>query len=98
MAIQIKTAAEIEKMRASGRILRQVHEAIAPLVKPGASTMDLEEQALASIAHFGVTSAFKGTTDIPQRFAPPLTRRWYTGCQAGLVSCGVAILSRSIAV
>ena len=65
MAIQIKTAAEIEKMRASGRVLRQVHEAIAPLVKPGASTMDLEEQALATIAEFGVISAFKGYHGFP---------------------------------
>ena len=32
MAIMIKTPAEIEKMRRSGLVLRQVHDAIAPLV------------------------------------------------------------------
>ena len=52
-------------MRASGRILRQVHDAIAPVVQPGASTMDLEEVAMARIAEFGVTAAFKGYHGYP---------------------------------
>jgi methionyl aminopeptidase len=41
MAIMIKTPQEIEKMRISGKALRQVHNAIAPHVVAGASTMDL---------------------------------------------------------
>ena len=50
MPILIKTRAEIEKMRASGRILRQVHNTLAPLVVAGATTMDLENAAVAKIA------------------------------------------------
>jgi methionyl aminopeptidase len=65
MAIQIKTAAEIEKMGFSGRILRQVHNAIAPLVRPGSSTMDLEAAATAMIAELGAISAFKGYHGYP---------------------------------
>jgi len=66
MPILIKTRTEIEKMRASGRILRQVHDAIAPLVVPGASTMDLEKAANAKIASFpGATAAFKGYHGYP---------------------------------
>lgn len=65
MAIQIKTAAEIEKMRASGRILSQVHEAVALVVQPGASTMDLEEAAMMAITGFGVKAAFKGYHGYP---------------------------------
>lgn len=65
MAILIKTAAEIERMRASGRILRQVHEAIAPVVRPGATTMDLEQVAMARIEQMGVTAAFKGYHGYP---------------------------------
>ena len=65
MAILIKTAAEIERMRASGRILRQVHEAIAPVVRPGATTMDLERVAMARIEQLGVTAAFKGYHGYP---------------------------------
>ncbi len=52
-------------MRASGRILRQVHDAIAPIVQPGATTMDLEEVAMARITEFGVTAAFKGYHGYP---------------------------------
>ena len=65
MAILIKTTREIEKMRASGRILREVHNAIAPLVKPGATTMDLEVAAGAKIAECGVVAAFKGYHGYP---------------------------------
>lgn len=65
MAIMIKTAGEIEAMRASGRILREVHNAIAPVVQPGATTMDLENAAAASIAEFGVQAAFKGYHGYP---------------------------------
>ncbi len=65
MAILIKTAREIDKMRASGRILREVHNAIAPVVQPGATTMDLENAATAKIAEFGVLAAFKGYHGYP---------------------------------
>lgn len=65
MAIQIKSASEIDRMRASGRILRQVHEVIAPLVRPGATTMDLERAAMARIEEFGVIAAFKGYHGYP---------------------------------
>jgi methionyl aminopeptidase len=65
MAIMIKSPAEIEKMRISGAILRQVHNAIAPHVKPGASTMDLERIAVAKIADLRATAAFKGYHGYP---------------------------------
>ena len=65
MAIQIKTAAEIEKMRRSGEALRQVHEAVRPLVVPGASTMDLELVAAARMDVLRAVSAFKGYHGFP---------------------------------
>jgi methionyl aminopeptidase len=65
MAIMIKSAQEIEKMRISGKALRQVHNAIAPHVIPGASTMDLERIAVAKIAELGATAAFKGYHGYP---------------------------------
>jgi methionyl aminopeptidase len=65
MAILIKTAAEIEKMRISGAILRQVHDAIAPHVLPGTSTMDLERIAVEKIASLGAIAAFKGYHGFP---------------------------------
>jgi methionyl aminopeptidase len=65
MAIMIKTPQEIEKMRVSGIALRKVHNAIAPHVKAGASTMDLEEIAVARISELGGTAAFKGYHGYP---------------------------------
>ena len=52
-------------MRRSGDILRQVHEAVRPLVVAGASTMDLEIAANAKIDSFGVKAAFKGYHGFP---------------------------------
>src|ERR1700749_3037791 len=65
MAILIKTSAEIEKMRRSGEALRQVHEAVRPLVVPGASTMDLENVAAAKMDVLRAVSAFKGYHGFP---------------------------------
>jgi methionyl aminopeptidase len=65
MAIMIKSPQEIEKMRISGIALRKVHDTIAPHVKAGASTMDLEEIAVAKIAELGAKAAFKGYHGYP---------------------------------
>jgi methionyl aminopeptidase len=61
----IKSPQEIEKMRISGIALRKVHDTIAPHVKAGASTMDLEEIAAAKIAELGAKAAFKGYHGYP---------------------------------
>lgn len=52
-------------MRASGAILRQVHEAVGAAVKVGATTMDLERVADAKITALGAKSAFKGYNNYP---------------------------------
>ncbi len=65
MAILIKTVAEIDKMRRSGEALHTVHEAVRPLVVPGASTMDLEKVAVAKIDALHAISAFKGYHGFP---------------------------------
>lgn len=65
MAIMIKSSHEVEMMRRSGQVLRQVHEAIRPLVQAGASTMDLEVAANESIHSFGAIAAFKGYHGFP---------------------------------
>lgn len=65
MAIAIKTPQEIQKMRRSGQVLAQVHEAVRQAVKPGVSTMDLEKVAERKIAELGGKPAFKGYMDYP---------------------------------
>src|SRR5579862_5048456 len=65
MAIVCKSASEIEKMRRSGRIVRQVLEHLRGVVAPGASTMDLERAAEEKIKDLGAKPAFKGYYDYP---------------------------------
>lgn len=43
MSVSIKTAAEIEKMRVAGRLAADVLEMIAPHVKAGVTTLDLDQ-------------------------------------------------------
>jgi len=65
MAIVCKSPAEIEKMRRSGKIVRQVLDEVAAMVKPGLSTMDLERAAAKKIKDLGAKPAFKGYYDYP---------------------------------
>jgi len=65
MAIMLKSAAEIEKMRTSGIALRKVHEAVKAAVRVGATTMDLERAAVAKIEELGAIPAFKGYHGYP---------------------------------
>lgn len=65
MAIVCKSAGEIDKMRRSGHIVRQVLESVQGLVAPGVSTMDLERAAEKKIRDFGAKPAFKGYYDYP---------------------------------
>ncbi len=65
MSIVCKSVSEIDKMRRSGRIVRQVLEATREAVAPGVSTMDLERVAERKIQDLGAKPAFKGYYDYP---------------------------------
>jgi methionyl aminopeptidase len=65
MAIVCKSAAEIEKMRHSGRIVREVLDHLRGLVAPGVTTMALERAAEQKIKQLGAKPAFKGYYDYP---------------------------------
>ncbi|HEY4899986.1 MAG TPA: type I methionyl aminopeptidase [Terriglobales bacterium] len=65
MSIVCKSVSEIEKMRRSGRIVRQVLDSVRELVSPGVSTMDLERVAERKIRELGAKPAFKGYYDYP---------------------------------
>jgi methionyl aminopeptidase len=65
MAIVCKSAGEIENMRRSGRIVRQVLDHLRGLVAPGVTTMDLEQAAESKIRELGAKPAFKGYYDYP---------------------------------
>src|SRR6202163_907024 len=65
MAIVCKSTAEIERMRNSGRIVREVLDHVRTLVAPGVTTMDLERAAEKKIKDLGAKPAFKGYYDYP---------------------------------
>src|SRR5580704_876687 len=65
MPIMIKTPLEIEKMRRSGQVVREVLEHVRQFVKPGASTQDLERAAEKKIKELGAKPAFKGYRGYP---------------------------------
>src|SRR5438067_10161820 len=66
MAVVCESGAELEEMRRSGHIVRQVLEATRAVVAPGVSTMDLERVAEKKILEAGAVSAFKGYHDYPR--------------------------------
>ncbi|HTZ95498.1 MAG TPA: type I methionyl aminopeptidase [Terriglobales bacterium] len=65
MAIVCKSATEIEKMRRSGHIVREVLDYLRGMVAPGVTTMDLERAAEKKIRELGAKPAFKGYYDYP---------------------------------
>lgn len=101
MAILIKSAAEIAKMRTSGIALRQVHDAVREAVHPGATTMDLERAAMARIQELRAVSAFKGYHGYPAALCTsvnhevihgiPSEKRVLRAGDVVSVDCGVVI-------
>ncbi|HEV2485018.1 MAG TPA: type I methionyl aminopeptidase [Terracidiphilus sp.] len=65
MAVVLKSSQEIEKMRRAGQIVREVLELVRSQVKPGATTLDLENAAVARLTELGVKAAFKGYHGFP---------------------------------
>ena len=65
MSIVIKTAEEIEAMRLAGRLAAEVLDHVAPFVKPGVTTGELDR-----ICHEYMTQV-QGTTPAPLNYAPP---------------------------
>jgi methionyl aminopeptidase len=65
MAVVLKSSGEIEKMRRAGQVVREVLELVRGLVKPGATTLDLEKAAEARLKELGVKAAFKGYHGFP---------------------------------
>src|SRR5215471_13951192 len=60
-----KSKAEIEKMRASGRIVAAVLKELADTVEPGMTTSDLDRLAEARIREAGALPTFKGYYGYP---------------------------------
>lgn len=58
MAVSIKSAREIELMRESGRILAKVHEELGKAIRPGISTLEIDELGEELIRSYGCIPNF----------------------------------------
>jgi methionyl aminopeptidase len=59
-AVTIKRPAEIEKMRAAGRILSDILDVLHAEIRPGVTTGELDEIAARMMRDAGAVSSFKG--------------------------------------
>ncbi len=65
MKIILKSPAELEKMRASGLLVNRILGELAAMVRPGVSTLDLENAAVRMMGDAGAKPAFKGYHGFP---------------------------------
>jgi methionyl aminopeptidase len=65
MAIQLRSAAELEKMYRAGQVVYEVLSALRADVRSGLTTMDLEEMAVKLISKGPGRAAFKGYRGYP---------------------------------
>ena len=65
MSVTIKSAREIELMRASGKILAKVHEYLGKELKPGMSTWEIDRLGEEIIRSYGCVPSFKNYNGYP---------------------------------
>lgn len=65
MSVSIKSAREIELMRAAGKILAKVHETLGKELKEGMSTLDIDHLGDDIIRSYGCIPSFKNYNGYP---------------------------------
>lgn len=59
MAVELKTPAELERMREAGRLVGRILDRVAELIAPGVTTAELDRVAEKMVNDAGALSAFK---------------------------------------
>lgn len=65
MAVTIKSAREIERMRKAGEILAKTHEELGKAIRPGMSTLDIDRLGEKIIRSYGCIPSFKNYNGYP---------------------------------
>ena len=65
MPVTIKSAREIELMRAAGKILGKVHQDLGKLLKPGMTTFEVDRIGEEMIRSYGCIPSFKNYQGYP---------------------------------
>ena len=63
--IEVKNESELQKMREAGKVTAAVLKLMTEMVKPGISTLDLDQAAEKTIRSFGATPLFLGYYGFP---------------------------------
>lgn len=66
--INIKSQREIELMKEAGKILAETHEKIKDFIKPGISTLEVDDFAKSIVEKNGATCSFYHLYDFPRNF------------------------------
>ena len=83
--IQIKTQAEIEKMRVAGLVVARTLEKLKAAVAPGMTTADLDAISAESMAAEGATPSFKGYHGFPATICTSVNDQIVHGIPGGQV-------------
>jgi methionyl aminopeptidase len=81
--IVCRSAAELERMRAAGRLVGEVLTALAPRVVPGVTTAELDEVAEKMITDAGAIPAFKGYHGYPATICASINEEVIHGIPSG---------------
>ena len=65
VAVELKSAPEIDRMRRAGRVVAEILDALEAAVAPGVTTWELDQIAERLIKEKGAKSAFKGYRGFP---------------------------------
>ena len=65
MSVSIKTANEIELMREAGRLLEKVHDELRDFIRPGISTLDIDQYGEKLIREMGCIPNFLNYNGYP---------------------------------
>ena len=63
--VQLKSPREIQIMREAGRIVARVHAALREAIRPGVSTLDLDQLAVETMSKYNAVSSFLGYRGYP---------------------------------
>lgn len=65
MSVTVKSARELELMRAAGKILGKVHQDLGKLIKPGMTTLEIDQMGEEMIRSYGCVPSFKHYNGYP---------------------------------
>ena len=65
MSVSIKTANEIELMREAGKLLEKVHDELKDFIRPGISTLDIDQYGEKLIRQMGCIPNFLNYNGYP---------------------------------